>query len=325
VTRGRDERSTAVKAALDAVRAREDLRARRANDPVDFVHGYRTNADRELVALVAANLAFGNVKAIRMKVADLLDRLGPSPSEAADDERCLHRALDGWKHRVFKGEDVARLLAGARRVQREDGSLGAAFARALGAADGTLESETDALREALAVCCDRIRLAGGLPLPGESKKTGRRGPVNILSNARAGGGAKRLLLFLRWMVRPADGIDLGLWPIPARRLVMPVDVHIHKLSRNLGFTERADVSWKTAVEITRALARYDANDPTRYDFSLCHMGMVQRCPSRRDEVRCEGCGVKPVCVHWRRARDRKADENERRGTTTKNGVTLRAS
>ncbi|MBX3208993.1 MAG: TIGR02757 family protein [Labilithrix sp.] len=288
-----------MKATLDGVRGREDLRARRGNDPVDFVHEYTRRADRELVALVAANLAFGNVKAIRMKVRDLLERVGPSPAKAADDEARLHAALDGWKHRVFKGEDVARLLAGARRVQREEGSLGQAFARALREADRTAPSEHEGLREALASFCDRIRVAGGLPLPGQSKKTDRRGPVNLLSNARAGGGAKRLLLFLRWMVRPSDGIDLGLWPIPARRLLMPVDVHIHKLSRNLGFTKRADVSWKTAVEITTALARYDADDPTRYDFSLCHMGMLQRCPSRRDPVRCEGCGVKPVCIRWR--------------------------
>lgn len=292
------QRHAAVKATLDGVRARADLRARRASDPVDFVHAYETTADRELVALVAANLAFGNVKAIRMKVGELLERLGKGPSKAADDEAALHAALDGWKHRVFKGEDVAKLLVGARRLQREDGSLGAAFARALREADKTAPSEHEGLREALATFCDRIRVAGGLPLPGQSSKTDRRGPVNLLSNARAGGGAKRLLLFLRWMVRPADGIDLGLWPLPARRLLMPVDVHIHKLARNLGFTKRADVSWKTAVEITEALARYDPGDPTRYDFSLCHMGMLQRCPSRRDPVRCDGCGVKPVCIRW---------------------------
>jgi uncharacterized protein (TIGR02757 family) len=297
------ERHAAVKAALDGVRAREDLRARRANDPVDFVHAYTSAEDRELVALVAANLAFGNVKAIRAKVADLLRRIGSSPSKAADDESALHAALDGFKHRVFKGEDVAKLLVGARRVQHEEGSLGAAFARALREADRKAPSEYEGLREALATFCDRIRVAGGLPLPGQSSKDDRRGPVNLLSNARAGGGAKRLLLFLRWMVRPADGIDLGLWrqAVPARRLLMPVDVHIHKLSKNLGFTKRADVSWKTAVEITEALARFDAGDPTRYDFSLCHMGMLQRCPSRRDAVRCEGCGVQPVCIRWRGA------------------------
>lgn len=287
-----------IKTTLEGVRDREDLRARRTNDPVDFVHRYRTLHDRELVALVAASLAFGNVKAIRSKIADLLERVGPSPSRAADNERAMQAVLHGWKHRVFTGDDVARLLVGARRVQRERGSLGAAFARALRQADEALPDEYEALREALSAFCDGIRVAGGLPLPGQSKATDRRGPVNILSNPRAGGGAKRLLLFLRWMVRPADGIDLGIWDIPARRLLMPVDVHIHKLSRNLGFTRQGGVTWKTAVEITTALRRFDDDDPTRYDFSLCHMGMLQRCPSRRDPVRCEGCSVKPFCIRW---------------------------
>lgn len=288
-----------LRATLDAVRARADLRARRDADPVAFVHRFTELHDRELVALVAASLAFGNVKAIRTKLEDLLARIGPSPSRAADDPKALKKKLAGWVHRVFRGEDVAKLLAGARRVQREAGSLGAAFAEALAEADAEQSDDPESsLREALASFCDRIRRAGRLPLPGQVDPSGRRGPAHLLSNPRAGGGAKRLLLFLRWMMRPADGIDLGLWDVPASRLLMPVDVHIHKLSRNLGFTKRKDVSWRTAVEITRALARFDPSDPTRYDFSLCHLGMLQRCPSRRDPVRCEGCGVRPVCVHW---------------------------
>jgi uncharacterized protein (TIGR02757 family) len=296
----RDERDAAVKAALDLVRGREDLIARRGNDPVEFVHRHRARDDRELVALVAASCAFGNVKAIRMKLAELLDRVGPRPARAADDPAALAKRLAGFKHRVFRGEDLAKLLIGARRVQRAAGSLGAAFERELARVDRddpTADPEAR-VREALASFCDRIRAEGGLPRAGEPDPSGRRGPSHLLSDARAGSGAKRLLLFLRWMVRPADGIDLGMWRVPAQRLLVPVDVHIHKLARNLGLTRRRDLSWKTSVEITRALARFDPEDPTRYDFSLCHMGMVQRCPSRPDAARCEGCGVRPVCVHW---------------------------
>ena len=298
----RDARDAAVKAALDLVREREDLRARRANDPVDLVHRQRVREDRELVALVAASCAFGNVKAIRSKLTEVLDRVGPRPARAADDPAALHASLAGFKHRVFRGEDLAKLLVGARRVQRAAGSLGAAFERELARVDRSDPgAEPEArVREALASFCDRIRAEGGLPKAGEPDPSGRRGPSHLLSDARAGSGAKRLLLFLRWMVRPADGIDLGLWKVPAHRLLVPVDVHIHKLARNLGLTKRRDLSWKTAVEITRALARFDAADPTRYDFSLCHMGMVQRCPSKADPKRCEGCGVRAVCVHWRR-------------------------
>jgi uncharacterized protein (TIGR02757 family) len=279
----------ALRRALDAVRAREDLRARRAADPVDFVHRYRAKEDRELVAFVAASCAFGNVKAIRAKVGALLALVGDSPARAADEPAALRRRLAKWRHRVYRGEDVARLLVGARAIQREAGSLGAAFAEELARADAAEPMRQAAWRDAVAAFCDRVRAAGGL----------RRG--HLLPDARAGSALKRVMLFLRWMVRPADGIDLGLWDVPTDRLLVPVDVHIHKLARNLGLTRRTDVSWRTAVEITAGLANLDAADPTRYDFSLCHMGMLQRCPSKRDPVRCDGCGVRPVCVHWPRA------------------------
>lgn len=284
-------RQRAVKAALDAVRARCDVPARRAADPVSFVHRYASRDDREIVALVAASIAFGNVTTIRAKLEDLLSRLGPSPARAADDPPSLHRHLRTWKHRVFRGEDIARLLAGARAVQRRHGSLGALFAEEL--------RRGDDLREALARWCDAVRAAGGLGATDGSKaRARRRGPAHLLPDVRAGSGAKRLLLFLRWMVRPDDGVDLGLWSIDPALLLVPVDVHVHKLARNLGFTRRRAPSWATTVEITSALAAFDASDPVKYDFSLCHLGMLQRCPSRRDPVRCQGCPVMPVCVHW---------------------------
>jgi uncharacterized protein (TIGR02757 family) len=291
----------AVKAALDEVRDACDVAARRAADPVSFVHRYRSRDDRELVALVSACIAFGNVTTIRAKLEDLLGRLGPSPARAAGDPDAIHARLRGWKHRVFRGEDIAALLVGARRVQRESGSLGARFQAELAGADAEPatagEPDEERLRRALARWCDAVRDAGGLGRAAAAPG-GRRGPAHLLPDVRGSSGSKRLLLFLRWMVRPADGVDLGLWKVDPARLLVPVDVHIHKLSRNLGLTRRAAPSWQTTVEITRALSEFDAADPTGYDFSLCHMGMLQRCPSRRDAKRCEGCRVMPVCVHW---------------------------
>lgn len=307
---------TRVKAALDAVRAGCDQAARRDANPVGIVHRYRDPADRELVALAAASVAFGNAKVIRAKLEDLLERVGPGPARAAEDFPALRARLRGWRARVFQGDDLARLLAGARAVQREHGSLGALFEAELAlatarAASGRrdrphaddsgvpqgkkagIAAGDSPLREALAAWCDAIRTAGGLRRDGP-----RRGPAHLLPDPRGPSGCKRLLLFLRWMVRPADGVDLGMWRVPPARLLVPVDVHIHRLSRNLGFTHRRDTSWKTTEEITAALARFDAADPVSYDFALCHLGMLQRCPSRRDEGLCAGCGVKPVCVHW---------------------------
>jgi uncharacterized protein (TIGR02757 family) len=287
VSRSNKKSDDEIRVALDAVRANCDLEARRENDPVGIVHRYSKLEDQEMVGLVAALIAFGNVKTIRAKLQELLDRVGDHPARAADDEKKLFSNLRGWKHRVFLGEDLARLMIGARKIQKESGSLGDRFAEDL--------ARTNDMQNALAAFCDAIRDRGRL---NDGAKTGRRGPAHLLPNPRAGSGSKRLLLYMRWMVRPRDGIDFGIWNVDPAVLLMPVDVHIHKLSRNLGFTRQTSMSWKTTREITSALARLDPKDPVKYDFSLCHLGMLQRCPSRRDPKKCEGCGVKPICRHW---------------------------
>ena len=279
---------TSLRAALDAVFASVDQRARLPSDPVSFVHRYASDRDKEIVGLVASSLAFGNVKAIRMKVGDALDRIGSSPSRASTDLKLLQTQLHGWKHRVFRGDDVARLIYGAGELQREHGSLGAAFAK-------HYDRDGD-LRAAIGAFVTDLRAAGGL-----KKKKNRRGPSHLLPSASSKSAMKRFVLFLRWMVRGPDGVDLGLWSslVPASALVIPVDVHVHKLSRNIGLTKRKLATWDTALEITKKLSEFDPDDPVRFDFALCHMGMLQRCPSRKDPKRCEGCPVMPVCKHWR--------------------------
>ncbi len=238
---------------------------------------------------MAACLAFGNAKALTAKVGDAFDRLGGSLVRAADDELGVFAALDGWKHRVYRGEDVARLLIGARRVQRSHGTLERCFVELL--------EKHGELRPALADWVRQIRSAGGLDARAET----RRGAAHILADPGKTSGCKRLLLYLRWMVRRDDGVDLGVWKsVSPAILLVPVDTHIYKLSRNLGFTDRSTLTWATTEEITAALRRLDPADPVRFDFPLCHLGMLQRCPSRRDERRCEGCGIMSVCRHWRR-------------------------
>ena len=281
----RDEaRLAAVGAALERVCEACDLETRRARDPVRFVHRYPELHDRELVALLASSLAFGNAKAFSTKIEDALRRVGPSPARAAERPRALARSLEGWKHRLYEGADLACLLSGARAVQRTHGSLGEAL-RALVARE-------DDLIGGLAALTELIRGEGGLAARSS------RGARHLLPNPLAGGTSKRLLLMVRWMARPADGIDLGLWPIDPATLLIPLDVHLFRLSKNLGFTTRASASLRAALDVTRALRRYDPADPTRYDFALCHLGMARRCPSRADPERCDGCGIRDVCVHW---------------------------
>ena len=88
-----------------------------------------------------------------------------------------------------------------------------------------------------------------------------------------GSACKRMNLFLRWMVRK-DDLDFGLWrEIHTSKLVIPVDTHVARISRSLRLTKRKNVSWKMAEEITEKLKKFDPEDPVKYDFAICHIGM----------------------------------------------------
>ncbi|MFW6050188.1 MAG: TIGR02757 family protein [Myxococcota bacterium] len=272
----------ALRARLDALVASHDRAAHRANDPVDAVHAFDSPADREVAGLVASSLAFGQVAVVRRSVGHVLGALGGSPARAVDtlSERTLRRRLDGFVHRVYRGPQVVRMLVNAGRLRRCHGSLGEAFAAEVDAAGGDL-------REPLA------RFADALRGPGPD-----RGLAHLVSDPRAGSACKRLLLYLRWMVRPADGVDLGLWPVSPSLLRMPVDTHVHRIARNLGLTRRTTASWGTAEEITDALRRFDPDDPVKYDFALCHLGVSRECPSRPDPQKCARCVLRDVCTRW---------------------------
>lgn len=285
------ERLEIVHQKLDALLARTDRAARRDADPVSFVHRYSEDGDREIAGLVAASLAFGNVTAIRAKVAIVLDVLGPAPARAIErtDRAALDALLRGFAHRVWKGQDVAAMLANAGGIRHAHGSIGVALARFLDEADRELADRDAAFLEALARLADALR--GRRP---------SRGLRHLVPDPRAGSACKRLLLYVRWMARPRDGVDLGIWPVDPTRLVIPVDTHVHRISRNLGLTRRRDASMRTAAEITSTLRRFDPEDPVKYDFAICHLGVSRECPSRRDPEKCEGCVLREACRHWAR-------------------------
>ncbi|MCB9591919.1 MAG: TIGR02757 family protein [Sandaracinaceae bacterium] len=269
---------------MDRLRDDFDYAKHRASDPVDFVHGFASADDQEVVGLVAASLAFGNVKAVRRSVARVLAVLGPHPAATLAKARrsTLERRLDGFVHRVWRGEHVAALLANAGALRRREGSLGVAFERRLAAHGGDL-------REGLAAFADELRG----PSPDRSM-------AHLVPDPRAGSACKRLMLYLRWMIRPADGVDLGLWTgVSPSVLLVPVDTHVQRISGNLGLTDRPTASWRTAEEITTELRRLDPADPVKYDFALCHLGVSRQCPSRRDPDICGRCALREVCKHWR--------------------------
>ncbi len=123
-----------------------------------------------------------------------------------------------------------------------------------------------------------------------------RGLAHLLPMGQ-GGVAKRMTLFLRWMVRGPDAIDFGIWnELDASELRAPLDTHVARIARQLNFTRRRDLSWRTVEEVTASLRMIDADDPIRYDFALCHFGMSANCPLTPQISHCRACSLRSHCL-----------------------------
>lgn len=234
-------------------------------DPLGLVRQAR---DREAAALVAALLAFGQVGAIRRSVARAIEAFEERPA-----------ALRGFRHRWIGGRELGALFRGMRKSRDSHGSLEAAFrAGDRGDLAGALDGFADLLR-------------------GRSPSRALR---FLLPRPREGSACKRPLLFLRWVARPDDGLDLGLWRSPdPSRLVVPLDTHVHRIALRLGFTRRRSADYRAALEVTAALRAIDPDDPVRFDFALAHLGIARACPPRPEARACAPCALRPYCAEWR--------------------------
>lgn len=253
-----------LRARLESIDAETRASATVDEDPIRFPRVWRDPRDREIIALVASSLAFGNVKAINANIDRVVGMLGPAPAQAIRDRSRgeWERSLRGFRHRWIGPEAMAELLAAVGRVQREHGSLEAPLA------DSIRPDDCDIL-PALDAWVTRL-LAAGLS---------RRN--RLIAHPSRRGACKRLHLFLRWMAR-RDEIDPGGWDgVPARLLLVPVDVHMHRIGRWLGFTRRRQANLATVREITAGFRRFAPEDPARYDFALTRFGIRERWDARR--------------------------------------------
>jgi uncharacterized protein (TIGR02757 family) len=241
-----------------------------ATDPVHIVRRYTAPDDREVVAFCAAALAFGRVASVLQSIESLLAVMGTRPAafvRAFDPP--LHRAaIDPLVHRWIRGRDLVALLLILQRMLRETGTIERFFV----AGDDAAAPDVGLALEAFSTRAlqTNLRVAYG-------RVPRRPGVSYFFPRPSAGSACKRLNLFLRWMVR-RDAIDLGTWTLvsPAR-LIIPLDTHVIRLGRCLRLTRYASPGWKMAAEITASLRAISATDPVRYDFSLCHVGMMSAC------------------------------------------------
>jgi uncharacterized protein (TIGR02757 family) len=255
-------------------------------DPIELVRPYLTRPDREVAGFIAAGLAFGNVTAVMASVRAVLARMGPSPAafvrrfEPARDGALF----DGFVHRWTRDRDIVALLCVLRRMLDRCGSIEAFFA------EGDNASSAD-VAEAVESFSTRALAVDLTPVYGT--KRARPGVAYFFSRPSSGGACKRLNLYLRWMVR-RDEVDLGVWTcVTPARLIVPLDTHIVRLGQCLRLTRYRSPGWRMATDITAALRKLDPTDPVRFDFSICHVGMMGNCGfgTRQRDSQCPLRGV----------------------------------
>jgi uncharacterized protein (TIGR02757 family) len=224
-------------------------------DPLEFLYDYDDVPDRELVALIASALAYGGVRHILTSVRSVLARMqSPRRFVERSTRKSLLEAFATFKHRFTTGEELATMLYGMKRVLEQHGSLQSCFLAGFSERDETI-------LPALALFVQEV----SAPF--------RERPRSLLPSPSAGSACKRLNLFLRWMVR-RDAVDPGGWDrVPASKLIVPVDVHMHRISLRLGLTMRKQANLRTACEITDAFRAIVPDDPVRYDFALTRLGI----------------------------------------------------
>ena len=228
------------------------------DDPVSVPHAFDDPADREVIGLFAAILAWGRRATILSKMGELAERLRLRPARFVLDFDPVRDGprLDGFKHRTFTDGDARALVLALQAALREYGSLERIAAV-------HLTEEATHIGPAIQGLSDTLMTA----VPGTPRRLQKH-----LARPDAGSAAKRLAMYVRWMVRPGP-VDFGQWTaVRPDQLVLPLDVHTGRQARKLGLLHRRQDDWRAVRELTDACSLLDPADPCRYDYALFGLG-----------------------------------------------------
>lgn len=278
-----NKRLAQLEDVLEKLYARYNHRHIIKPDPLQFLYQYSDQADIEIVAFLAAGLAYGRVQQIEKSVTCLLGRMGGSPFEFVRNfDKKKRKKLQDFKHRFTGGDDICDLLELLRDVLGKFGSIENFFVSGYSRHD-------DTIIPALSKFCDSL-------LDMYAKRNGHitKGLRYLLVRPQAGSACKRLNLFLRWMVRK-DEVDPGPWKsVDKAKLIVPIDVHMGRLCRILGLYQQKTVSLSAAIKITQSFAEINCADPVKYDFSLSRIGILGNCTGIC-RTGCEMCELFNYC------------------------------
>lgn len=226
------------------------------SDPISIPHQFTTKEDIEVSGFLAATISWGNRKMIIRNANRMMELLGNSPFDFImnHEERNLER-LEGFVHRTFNSDDFIYFIKALKYIYEKRNGLEGIFN----------EYCTD---ESLQPAIHRLRNIF-FELPHQSRT------MKHISDPFRGSAAKKINMFLRWMVRKDDrGVDFGLWKsIPPSVLSCPLDIHSGNVARKLGLLKRKQNDSKAVIELDKYLRSMDKLDPVKYDFALFGLGV----------------------------------------------------
>jgi uncharacterized protein (TIGR02757 family) len=272
--------TTRLRRSLDRVLAEADNERHLGDDPIQFAKRYKRQEDQEVVAFVSSALAYGRVALIAQALEKVFSWMGLHPAEWLRETSHVgfRTATRHFHYRMTGPDDMVDLFAGLQGVLQHHSNLETAF----------LAGGDDHLERAIFLV-DEIRNHRSTPELS-------RGLRYLLPSPRDGSCTKRLHLFLRWVIRGPDEVDLGIWSRASRAdLVAPLDTHTARIWRYVGLTTRRTCDLKAALEISAALKLIAPGDPLRYDFAVCHLGISGQCVHQRAIVPCSSCPLESIC------------------------------
>ena len=229
-------------------------------DPIQIPHLFFDNYNIEISAFLASTIAWGQRATIIKNMQRLISLMDNAPYEFVmnSSEKDLDR-LSYFKHRTFNGEDCKFFIKSLKNIYKKHNGLG-----------GLIQNIYVEQKNIFNSLIQFREIFFEIEHPLRTQKH--------FSNVLKGASAKRLNMYLRWMVRQDNkGVDFGLWnKIPMSELFLPLDVHTGNVARKLGLLKRKQNDWKAVEEITQVLRGFDPNDPVKYDFALFGLGVFEK-------------------------------------------------
>ncbi|MEO5777565.1 MAG: TIGR02757 family protein [Flavobacterium sp.] len=228
------------------------------SDPVQIPHLFSLKEDIEIAGFLTATIAWGNRKMIINNSKRMMDMLGNSPYDFIMDHNDTQlEKLHGFVHRTFNSDDFKTFVKALQHIYANHNGLESAFAK---------NQQSLSMQPSIA---EFKKLFFEVPHQTRTMKH--------VSNPMQGSAAKRINMFLRWMVRQdKQGVDFGIWKsISSASLSCPLDVHSGNVARKLGLLMRKQNDGKALAELDAALRKLDANDPVKYDFALFGLGVFE--------------------------------------------------